>query len=85
MVTLTLASATKRMSYEKLLVRVLGSCETIASESVMCMDKNGTFTQNVVIVVAGFVCINAKFVRQLQEYAQRMNADKNPPCSDPGA
>ncbi|KAF8071684.1 calcium-transporting ATPase [Lyophyllum atratum] len=74
-VTLALAFATKRMTYEKLLVRVLGSCETMANASVVCTDKTGTLTQNVMTVVAGSVGIHAKFVRQLEENAMRTNAD----------
>jgi Ca2+-transporting ATPase len=75
-VTLALAFATKRMTYEKLLVRVLGSCETMANASVICTDKTGTLTQNVMTVVAGSVGINVKFVRQLEENAERTNADE---------
>ncbi|TFK40151.1 Ca-transporting ATPase [Crucibulum laeve] len=75
-VTLALAFATKRMTYEKLLVRVLGSCETMANASVVCTDKTGTLTQNVMTVVAGSVGIHAKFVRQLDENASRTNADE---------
>ncbi|KEP46359.1 calcium-transporting ATPase, partial [Rhizoctonia solani 123E] len=52
-VTLALAFATKRMTKERLLVRVLGSCETMANASVVCTDKTGTLTQNVMSVVAG--------------------------------
>jgi Ca2+-transporting ATPase len=46
-VTLALAFATKRMTKENLLVRVLGSCETMANATVVCTDKTGTLTQNV--------------------------------------
>ncbi|GLB40161.1 putative this magnesium-dependent enzyme catalyzes the hydrolysis of ATP coupled with the transport of calcium [Lyophyllum shimeji] len=74
-VTLALAFATKRMTYEKLLVRVLGSCETMANASVVCTDKTGTLTQNVMTVVAGSVGIHCKFVRQLEDNAARHNAD----------
>jgi hypothetical protein len=56
-VTLALAFPTKRMTYEKLLVCVLGSCETMANTSVVCTDKSGTLTQNVMTVVAGSVGI----------------------------
>ncbi|KAF9457841.1 hypothetical protein BDZ94DRAFT_1325934 [Collybia nuda] len=77
-VTLALAFATKRMTYEKLLVRVLGSCETMANASVICTDKTGTLTQNVMTVVAGSVGIHAKFVRRLEENAERTNADESP-------
>ncbi|KDN36653.1 hypothetical protein RSAG8_10695, partial [Rhizoctonia solani AG-8 WAC10335] len=41
-VTLALAFATKRMTKERLLVRVPGSCETMANASVVCTDKTGT-------------------------------------------
>ncbi|KAG6918647.1 hypothetical protein DXG01_012766 [Tephrocybe rancida] len=74
-VTLALAFATKRMTYEKLLVRVLGSCETMANASVVCTDKTGTLTQNVMTVVAGSVGVHAKFVRHLEENSARHNAD----------
>ncbi len=66
-VTLALAFATKRMTKEKLLVRVLGSCETMANASVVCTDKTGTLTMNEMSVVAGSVGIHAKFVRRLKE------------------
>ena len=75
-VTLALAFATKRMTYEKLLVRVLGSCETMANATVVCTDKTGTLTQNVMSVVAGSVGIHAKFVKNLQENLSRSNADE---------
>ena len=75
-VTLALAFATKRMTYEKLLVRVLGSCETMANASVVCTDKTGTLTQNVMTVAAGSIGIHAKFVQKLKDNQARMNADK---------
>lgn len=75
-VTLALAFATKRMTHEKLLVRVLGSCETMANASVVCTDKTGTLTQNVMAVVAGSVGINAKFVQRLDENLARTNANE---------
>ncbi|KAG6844224.1 hypothetical protein H0H87_008672 [Tephrocybe sp. NHM501043] len=74
-VTLALAFATKRMTYEKLLVRVLGSCETMANASVVCTDKTGTLTQNVMTVVAGSVGVHGKFVRHLHDNSARHNAD----------
>ncbi|KAH7915645.1 Ca-transporting ATPase [Hygrophoropsis aurantiaca] len=74
-VTLALAFATKRMTKEKLLVRVLGSCETMANANVICTDKTGTLTQNVMSVVAGSVGIHAKFVRKLEDNQSRTNAD----------
>lgn len=39
--TLALAFATKRMTKQNLLVRVLGSCETMANATVICTDKTG--------------------------------------------
>ena len=64
------------MTYENLLVRVLGSCETMANASVVCTDKTGTLTQNVMSVVAGAVGINAKFVRDLDQNQARTNANE---------
>ena len=64
------------MTYEKLLACVLGSCETMANASVICTGKTGTFTQNVMSVVAGSVGIHAKFVRNLDKNAARTNAEE---------
>ncbi|THV03183.1 Ca-transporting ATPase [Dendrothele bispora CBS 962.96] len=75
-VTLALAFATKRMTSENLLVRVLGSCETMANASVVCTDKTGTLTQNVMSVVAGSIGIHAKFVRNIAEHEGRTNANE---------
>ncbi len=63
------------MTTEKLLVRVLSSCETMANASVVCTDKTGTLTQHAMTVVAGSIGIHAKFVRELDENAGRSNAD----------
>jgi len=65
------------MTFEKLLVRILGSCETMANASVVCTDKTGTLTQNSMTVVAGSVGIHAKFVRGLGENATRSNATES--------
>ncbi len=73
-ITLALAFVTKRMTYEKLLVRVLGSCETMANASVVCTDKTGTLTQNVMSVVSGSIGIHAKFVQRLEDNQARTNA-----------
>ena len=78
-VTLALAFATKRMTYENLLVRVLGSCETMANASVVCTDKTGTLTQNSMTVVAGSLGVHAKFVRFLEDNQARSNADQQKP------
>ncbi|KAG9315051.1 Ca-transporting ATPase [Chiua virens] len=72
-VTLALSFATKRMTKENLLVRVLGSCETMANASVICTDKTGTLTQNVMTVVAGSIGVHAKFARQLEQNQTRTN------------
>ncbi|KAM5537221.1 hypothetical protein V8D89_009154 [Ganoderma adspersum] len=77
-VTLALAFATKRMTKENLLVRVLGSCETMANASVVCTDKTGTLTQNAMTVVAGSVGIHCKFVHRLQDNKARTNANEPP-------
>ncbi|KXX76192.1 Calcium-transporting ATPase 2 [Madurella mycetomatis] len=52
-VTLSLAFATKRMTKENNLVRHLQSCETMGNATVICSDKTGTLTENVMTVVAG--------------------------------
>ena len=72
--TLALALATKRMTYENLLVRVLGSCEQMANASVICTDKTGTLTLNDMTVVAGSFGIHCKFVRKLEDNKGRTNA-----------
>src|SRR6202012_29441 len=51
-VTLALAFATRRMGKENNLVRRLKSCETMGNATVICSDKTGTLTQNVMTVVA---------------------------------
>ena len=55
------------MFKEKLLLRVLDSCEAMANASVICTHKTGTLTQNEMTVVAGTVGVQAKFVRRLGE------------------
>ena len=62
------------MTAENLLVRILGSCETMANASVVCTDKTGTLTQNAMSVVAGSIGIHAKFVRNLKDNKARSNA-----------
>jgi len=70
------------MTKENLLVRVLGSCETMANASVICTDKTGTLTQNEMAVVAGSVGVHAKFVRKLDENRPRAGEEeKNGPNS----
>ena len=52
-VTLSLAFATNRMTKENNLVRHLQSCETMGNATVICSDKTGTLTENVMTVVGG--------------------------------
>ena len=82
-VTLALAFATKRMTQENLLVRVLSSCETMANASVVCTDKTGTLTQNVMTVVAGSVGIYCKFVQKLEDNQARTNANEQAGVREP--
>ncbi|QRW06481.1 calcium transporting ATPase [Ceratobasidium sp. AG-Ba] len=74
-VTLTLTFATKRMTKQRLLVRVLGSCEAMNNASVVCTDKPSTPTQNVMSVVAESVGIRCKFVQHLSENEGRQNVN----------
>ncbi|KAJ9096327.1 hypothetical protein QFC21_005147 [Naganishia friedmannii] len=72
-VTLALAFATKRMTKENLLVRVLASCETMASTSVICTDKTGTLTtNNMAVVSASFV--DRQVVRDMAEHPRRIHS-----------
>jgi Ca2+-transporting ATPase len=75
-VTLALAFATKRMTAENLLVRVLASCETAGGANVVCTDKTGTLTLNEMQIVAMSLGVTAKGVRRLEENPQRTNANK---------
>ena len=64
------------MTRANLLVRVLGSCETMANSTVVCTDKTGTLTQNAMTVVAGSVGVHGKFVRQIDENVERSPVEK---------
>jgi Ca2+-transporting ATPase len=81
-----LAFATKEMTKENLLVRVLGSCETMANVSVICTGKTGTLTENEMTVVAGTVGVHARFVRRFEEHRERSEIEtrngSNPKGSD---
>ena len=48
-------------------MRAIASCETMANVSVICTDKTGILTQNMMNVVSGTVGVHAKFVRKLEE------------------
>ncbi|KAF4991900.1 hypothetical protein FDECE_13866 [Fusarium decemcellulare] len=60
-VTLSLAFATKKMTKENNLVRHLQSCETMGNATVICSDKTGTLTENVMTVVAGSLGRRGRF------------------------
>ncbi|CAH2080666.1 unnamed protein product [Thlaspi arvense] len=49
-VTLTLAYSMKRMMRDQALVRKLSACETMGSATVICTDKTGTLTLNLMTV-----------------------------------
>ena len=70
-----LGFATKRTTYEKLLVHVLGpsSCERMANSSVICTDNAGTLTQNAMsgcqISCSRYTCqINSQSGRKCPSY-----------------
>ena len=52
----------------------------MANASVICTDKTGTLTQNVMSVVAGSVGIHCKFVHRLNENQARTNAQDQNEC-----
>lgn len=74
-VTLALAFATRRMSERNLLVRVLGSCKTMANATCVCTDKTGTLTQNNMNVVAGCVGSDLVFLDQIKRETVDAQAD----------
>ncbi|KAI9437975.1 Ca-transporting ATPase [Lactarius indigo] len=81
-VVYTSVFAMKQMTKENLLVRVLGSCETLANASVICTDKTGTLTQHGMTVVGVSFGVHAEFVRRLEENRERTGSEAR---SDPNA
>ena len=75
-VTLALAFATRRMSNRNLLVRILGSCETMANATCVCTDKTGTLTQNKMNVVAGCVGSDLHFQDRVKFEVQNTQASE---------
>jgi Ca2+-transporting ATPase len=63
------------MSKANLLVRMLGSCETMAKATVICTSKTGALTQNEMTVVAGTIGVHAKFVRRLEEHREQAGSE----------
>lgn len=65
------------MTKQNLLVRVLASCETMGTATVVCTDKTGTLTTNRMTVVAGAIGVHFKFAKTLEENQARINATGN--------
>jgi P-type Ca2+ transporter type 2C len=70
------ALATTRVMKNNLLIRTLGSLQTIGNASVLCVDKTGTLTQNEMTVVAASLGAHAKFVRKLDKNIERTSGEE---------
>ncbi|XP_036607240.1 plasma membrane calcium-transporting ATPase 1-like [Trichosurus vulpecula] len=53
--TLSLAYSVKKMMKDKILVRHLDACETMANATTICLDKTGTLTMNRMTVVEAYI------------------------------
>ena len=78
MTTISFAVAALKLAREQVLIQEQPAVEILARVDVVCVDKTGTLTQNVMTVVAGSVGIHCKFVHRLEENLTRTNADEEP-------